>query len=252
VKKLISMSWLAFYGLIALCVGKIILKYALAAGKRRHIQDVERGAHGFDCWFQNYEVVACKGNYMQYWKYCKERPDLPAGYENETEWHAVWKSLVKDEFCEVVSGNNNEHRADIRTPKVVIEIQNSGISFDVVKERVNFYHNLTNARVIWIVNAYAAMRKGYIRTEYLSKNISKVTWKYPKKWARDISGWEKTEVYLDVTPRKENMLKIWLHDGELYGRWVRKQEFYENYLRAYSEQTDSFAEIFKSLNAYDY
>lgn len=48
------------------------------------------------------------------------------------------------------------------------------------------------------------------------------------------------------------MLKIWLHDGELYGRWVRKQEFYENYLRAYSEQTDSFAEIFKSLNAYDY
>ncbi len=33
------------------------MKYALVDGKRRHIQDVERGTHGFDCWFQDYEVV---------------------------------------------------------------------------------------------------------------------------------------------------------------------------------------------------
>lgn len=228
------------------------LKYALVNGEKRHIRDVPRGAHGYDCWFQKYEVIACKGNYMQYWKYCNERPQLPDGYENETDWHAAWKSLVHDEYCEVVCGDNNEHRADIRTPEVVIEIQNSGISFDAVKDRVNFYHNLTNRRVIWIVNAYASMRKGFIHTDYITRNKCRVIWKYPKKWARDISNWANTEVYLDVTPRKENMLKIWLHNGELYGRWVRKQDFYDEYLRKYSDQTENFANIFSSLRASDY
>lgn len=134
------------------------MKYALVNGKKTNIKDVDRGTIGNDCWFQDYQVKACKGHYMQYWKYDGEKPNFPIGYENETDWHEAGKIVVKDEYREVVCGENREHRADIYTKKNVIEIQYSSISFDAVRGRVNFYKELTGNRVVWIVNAYSARK----------------------------------------------------------------------------------------------
>ena len=93
------------------------MKYAIVNGVKTNIRDVEKGTIGFDCWYRDYQVKACKGHYMQYWKYTDQKPVLPEGYENETEWHECWKKLVNDECCEAICGGSNEHRADILTDK---------------------------------------------------------------------------------------------------------------------------------------
>lgn len=124
------------------------MKFALVNGVKTHIKDISRGMLGADCWHTNYAVIVCKGKYRQYWKYLDTHPPLKAGYENETEWHAAWKSAIKDDFCEVVMGDNNEHRADIYTLNHVIELQYSSIDIRDVIERNKFYNNITDNRVI--------------------------------------------------------------------------------------------------------
>lgn len=201
------------------------MKYALVNKKKTHIRDVERGALGYDCWFPTYDVKACKGHYMQYWKYVDEKPVLPDGYENETDWHSAWKDSLKDEYVEVICGENNEHRADIKTPDYVIEIQKSSISFDAAKERSIFYSKLNeDARMVWVVNVYAACSKKYISTKYINNKLL-VDWKYKKKWAVDISGLKSTHVYLDLSPKSDKMLRIWKHDDSIYGKWESKKVF---------------------------
>ena len=229
------------------------MKYALVNNKKTHIKDVERGTMGLDCWLSTCVVKACKGHYMEYWKYDGEKPELPEGYENETEWHNAWKDSLKDDYVEVICGDNNEHRADIKTPDYVIEIQNSPISFDAAKERSFFYSKLNkDTRMVWVVNAYAACSKRNIKTEP-KENKLLVHWKYKKKWAVDISELKSTHVYLDLSPKSDKMLRIWKHDGLIYGKWETKKIFYDKFLAAYSEESyECFIKKFEALNAADY
>lgn len=231
------------------------MKYALVEGKKTHIKDAVRGQIGLDCWHKEYQVKACKGHYMQYWKYTDAKPSLPEGYENETEWHAAWKSSIFDECCEVVCGPESEHRADIKTDDYVIELQYSSISYDAVKERTKFYKDITNKRVIWIVNAFAAERKGYILRELDSASKGTrfiVKWKYQKKWVVDICGSKDTSVFLDISPTAKNLIFLWKHDDILYGEWMSKEEFYNAYLKNVSKGYDCFSKALKSVNKYDY
>lgn len=227
--------------------------YSYVDGKKKHIREVERGTKGVDCWYKQYETIACKGHFMQYWKYVDERPILPEGYENETEWHALWKSTVKKEYCEVICGDNRQHRADIKTDEVVIEIQKSSISYEAAKQRVDFYNNITNHRVIWIVNVFYPVKQGNIKIE---KNDGKfvANWKYEKKWVRELLKFnsQKVSVYLDMTPKKDTMLKIWVHDNKIYGKWYRKSDFYDEYLKKYSNDCEDFSSRFNGLKSIDY
>lgn len=228
------------------------MKYALVYNKKTHIKNVEKGTIGFDCWYKDYPVKACKGHYMQYWKYVDNKPNLPEGYENETEWHECWKMLVKDEFCEVVCGNNNEHRADILTDKEAIEIQYSSISFKAAYERTIFYHNLKGRRTIWIVNAYKSCMDRRIEAKKNRNNEIIVDWKRAKRWAVDISYYTTSDVYLDLSPKSDKLLKIWKHNEVLYGKWIKKHEFFNKHLKDYSEGIDDFNKVFANLNPRDY
>ncbi|MCH5148151.1 MAG: hypothetical protein J1G05_02140 [Clostridiales bacterium] len=229
------------------------MRFALQNGKKVHIKDAVKGSLGQDCWFKNYTLKACKGDYLQYWRYVDDCPVLPKGYENETEWHIVWKSLVKDEYCEVISGFNNEHRADIKTPEYVIELQYSSISLTDAIERTEFYNALTGTRVIWIVNCYGASRKKHLEIgTKKDKNQWELYWKYPKKWAIDILRKNNTKVYLDISPNKNTMLRIWLHEGKLFCSWKNKQTFYNKYLKAYSDNAVDINTVFANLNIKDY
>lgn len=226
------------------------MKYALVHGEKTHIKDAERGLIGNDCWFPEYEVKACKGHYMQYWKYSEERPHLPEGYENETEWHAAWKHAVQDDFCEVVCGENHEHRADIRTQEFVIELQNSSISYDAAVARCKFYCELTGHRVVWVINAYDAWKKKNLRVIKDKINQSEnllVTWKYPKKWAVDICRLKSTTVLLDINPTAFSLLLLWKHDQQLYGKWIRKEHFYDTYLRNVGTGREDFLSAIKNI-----
>ena len=127
--------------------------FAYVNEKKVHIDDVEKGTMGIDI-LTRLKVKACKGHYRQYWKYVGGKPNLPRGYENETEWHNAWKRCIQDEYVEVICGEHNEHRASIKTEKYVIEPILGAADYDVIKERIDFYNKLTKKRVIFIVNAY--------------------------------------------------------------------------------------------------
>lgn len=227
------------------------MKYALVNGRKTHIRDVERGTLGYDCWFRTYEVKACKGHYMQYWKYTEDKPVLPIGYENETEWHAAWKAAIKDDFCEVICGDNQEHRADIKTPKQVIELQYSGIPFEEVQRRNKFYTELTGSRIIWVVNTYKAWKNKRIVTT-LSKDGRKgellVQWSYPKRWVVDICESKSTTVLLDISPTANNLLQLWKHKNQLYGKWTKKEDFFCRYLKDIATCKADFLEAIKNVD----
>lgn len=232
------------------------MKFALVNGKRTHINDVPKGTIGYDCWFNEYKVKACKGHYMQYWKYADSHPVLPKGYENETEWHQCWKSVIKDEYCEVVCGENKEHRADILTNDYTIEIQYSPIEYETALERTKFYFELKGNRTIWIVNAYKPYANNYIITELDKEDKERkrffIKWKYPKKWAVDISHLKNANVFLDISPTARNLILLWKHKNILYGQWVLKNKFFSDYLKSYSNCINNFEDVFKNLNLKDY
>lgn len=230
------------------------MRYAIQNGKKVHIKDAEKGSIGQDCWLKDFKLKACKGDYLQYWKYVDERPILPRGYENETEWHIAWKSLVKDEYCEVICGVNNEHRADIKTLECVIELQYSHISLADAKERTKFYKELTGNRIIWIINCYGPCVKGYIKVgkQVKGKNYYEFEWKRQIKWVVDISELKDTHVYLDISINKKSMLRIWRHENKLYCFWEDKQKFYNTYLKSISNDETDIKSAFENLKISDY
>jgi len=177
------------------------MKYAKFNNEKTHAKNVKSGDIGYDLWFEDYQVIACVGKYRQYWKYMGEKPQLPSGYEPETEWYAAWKYVIKDEYCEVICGENREHRADIKANEYVIEIQRSPIDGYAVIERNNFYKELTNNRVIWVVNVEEAWKGKRLKTDKLIKNkygtSFSIIWSYAWKWVQEISITTDTELYLD-------------------------------------------------------
>ncbi len=232
------------------------MKYAKYNGEKTHAKDVKSGDIGYDLWFDSYQVVACVGKYRQYWKYIGEKPQLPNGYEPETEWHAAWKYAIRDEYCEVICGENKEHRADIKTDECVIEIQKSSIDGYAVVERNNFYKKLTNSRVVWVVNVEEAWKNKRLKTDKLIKNefgnSFSIIWSYAWKWVQEISKTTDTELYLDFNAENDKLIKMWTHKGGLYGSWISKQMFFEKYLShvakdEFFNNKESFLRVFKNI-----
>lgn len=63
-------------------------------------------------------------------------------WEPETEWHRRWKERFPEVYQEVTVG---PHRADVKTDRLVIELQHSPISPEVIRAREEFY-----GEMIWI------------------------------------------------------------------------------------------------------
>ena len=234
------------------------MKYANFNGVRTHAKNVQSGTIGTDLWFNTYQVVAYVGKYRQYWKYLGEKPQLPNGYEPETEWHSAWKSAIKDEACEVICGDNREHRADIKTDKYVIEIQRSPIDGWAVVERNNFYSNLTGARLIWIVNVEKPWKEK--RISILKDLTSKdgrliIEWKHKWKWVHEMAVTTATYLFLDFNPRNDKMIMMWdrkdVKTGKYvsYGKWVHKKVFFQNYLMPVAKE-DFVTDIEKFLKCF--
>ena len=156
---------------------------------------------------------------------------MPEGYEFETEWHYNWKIPIKDDFCEVVCGENNEHRADIIGNKeIVIEIQNSPIDIRIVRERTNFYKNLSNKRVIWLVNAcdYWNTRLK-VQFDKREGNIYPIEWKPVRQWVIEIAKTTNSNLFLDYNSQSDKLLQMWIHDKKLKGMFVTKIDFFKRY-----------------------
>lgn len=219
---------------------EVQMKYALVNGKRKHAREVESGTIGADIWFPDYEVKACVGEYLQYWVYTTEKPNLPPGYEPETKWHASWKELVNDEFTEVVCGDNYEHRADILAGRHVVEIQKSRIDIRDARERVAFYRSMfPDSRVIWVIDVQESWSSGRLsRGEYDKelKNIFELIWgkNSRHKWMVDIARTPETHVFFEFNCSSDKLIKVWVNQGKLCGSWKQKTAFFNDYLSNYS------------------
>lgn len=76
------------------------------------------------------------------WHWAHLGGDCDPWSEPETRWHLNWKNLFPENWQEVVM---HPHRADVKTPRYVIELQHSSISSEEIREREAFYD-----RMIWI------------------------------------------------------------------------------------------------------
>ena len=210
---------------------------ALVNGQRLRAEQAGSGAIGI-CPWTGLEVRAKVGEIRQYWAYIGGQPELPEGYEIETEWHYNWKFPIHDDFCEVVCGENNEHRADIIGNKeTVVEIQNSPIDIRIVRERTNFYNNLSNKRVIWLVNAsdywQTRLKVRFDKGKFdkrIGNNIYPIEWKPVRRWVVEIAKTPNSNLYLDYNSKADKLLQMWVYDKQLKGMFITKVNFFKRYL----------------------
>ena len=184
------------------------------------------------CPWTGLEVKAHVGHIRQYWAYHGEKPNFERGYEPESEWHITWKAPIKDEYCEVVFGENNEHRADILgSNNTVIEIQKSIIDIRDSRERVEFYRNETNRRVIWIVDIQEFWNKRFFLEKSKTFATFNVKWKPKRTWLWDLASTTDTNLYLEFNQSNDKLLHVWIHKGEMYAKYFKKSDFFDSYMK---------------------
>jgi hypothetical protein len=206
-------------------------------GEKVRAEIAGSGAIG-QCPFMGNEVRANVGELRQYWSYIGGAPEFPPGYENETPWHAAWKTPIQDEFCEVIFGQNNEHRADIvGNNNVVIELQHSPIDIREVRERIRFYNENTNRRVIWIVDARAYWKKT-LNLDFQNRNGVNypVLWKRKRQWVYHIAQNDESILFIDYNHKSDKLVQMWVHQQKLYGRFVSKRNFFLDNMNRVSKQ----------------
>jgi hypothetical protein len=90
------------------------------------------------------EVVPKCGEIVS-WHWAHKARDCDSWGEPESEWHMGWKDRFPPSWQEVTMG---PHRADVLTPRGVVEFQRSAISGAEIREREQFY-----GKMIWVVDA---------------------------------------------------------------------------------------------------
>lgn len=223
----------------------LIAKYN---NQRMRAENAGSGAVG-QCPWTDMPVKAKVGEIRQFWAY-QGGYTPPEGYENETEWHYNWKYPIQDEFCEVVCGENREHRADvIGNSNTVIEIQKSPIDIRIVRERIEFYKKLSNKRVIWVVDASDYWNKR-LKPDFEKRegNIYPIIWKSSRQWVKEIAKTLDTNLFLDYNCKSDKLLQMWVFNGQLKGSFIYKTEFYkryyfENLKMEYKENIESILKI---------
>jgi len=206
---------------------------ALHNGQRKRAEFAGSGARG-KCPWTGLETKAHVGEIRQYWAYVGGAPQFVNGYEPESEWHISWKWPIQDAFCEVIFGDNNEHRADILgSDNTVIEIQHSKIDIRHSRERSRFYKEQTDRRVVWVVDIQEFWQKRFFLSEKPdSKGYYKVTWKPRRSWLLELAITLDTNLYLEFNQRSDKLLHAWVYEGEMYARFVTKENFFLRYLDA--------------------
>ena len=170
------------------------------------------------------EQVIPKCGEIKIWHWShKANADCDSFGEPESEWHLNWKNnfnkecqevIIKkcvSEYCYDKKYNHNhttddhgdctdcifiKHRADIKLDNgLIIELQNSHLSSDKIKEREEFYGNM-----IWILNGQTICSSLGLKKEK-GNGIRTFRWKHPPKswWVANkpiIVDWDKENVFI--------------------------------------------------------
>jgi competence CoiA-like predicted nuclease len=134
--------------------------------------------------------------------------------ENESEWHRDWKERFPEENREVIISKKGDiHFADVKTDDgLVIEFQNSTISFENIVEREKFYD-----RMVWVFNCQKSADRIEVKENFIE-------WWNPR---RDFSKCRK-DVYLDlgnslflvsdICKDIENNIPVWVIGGDFHNK----------------------------------
>ena len=113
--------------------------------------------------------------------------------EGESDWHLGWKKKVDRCSCEIKMGN---HFADIIVNDVVIELQNSSISPEIVREREDFYGDM-----IWLFNGHKFAKNLKLKER---ENYCAFIWKWFPKTLLEC----KKSIYMDMGDKIFHIRKI--------------------------------------------
>ena len=204
---------------------------ALYNNQRIRAEGAASGSIGV-CPWTKLDVKAHVGLLRQYWVYVGGAPKFQNGYEPESDWHISWKATLQDQYCEVVIGQNNEHRADILgSDNTVIEIQRSVIDIRESRYRIDFYKNVTGRRVIWVVDIQEFWRKRFFISDKPNSNgFYTVSWKPKRTWLWDIAATPDTNLFLEFNQSSDRLLQAWIHQGVMFVKFVSKREFFMRYM----------------------
>lgn len=116
----------------------------------------------------NGEVIArCGFINVWHWAHASDA-DCDPWSEGESEWHRAWKRRFPRRWREFIM---HPHRADVKAPQGVIELQASSISVDEIVAREAFY-----GEMVWLLDARVFNLKIRDRGGYVT-----FRWKHPRK-----------------------------------------------------------------------
>lgn len=112
------------------------------------------------------DVIAKCGEHVA-WHWAHVAKECDPWSEPESEWHRRWKSMFPTDWQEKTLG---PHRADVVTPKGVIEFQRSSISSEEIREREAFYGHM-----IWVIDANRFQLE--LESSFQERSFAKWLWK---------------------------------------------------------------------------
>jgi competence protein CoiA len=122
------------------------MKYALINGDK---SEATKGAKGF-CSSCGAELIAkCGEVKVNHWAH-KGGRNCDPWWENETDWHRLWKGNFPVDWQEVIhfDGSGEKHIADVKTQtEYVLEFQHSFLNPEERNSRNTFY-----SKLVWIVD----------------------------------------------------------------------------------------------------
>ena len=110
------------------------------------------------------------------WHWAHIAADCDSWAEPDSSWHREWQGRFPEHMREVRWA---DHRADVLTPRGVVEIQHSNLSPAEIDERERVY-----GRMVWIwdaTEAYAAGRIDLRRKDGRPDNWRSFRWKHARK-----------------------------------------------------------------------
>ena len=185
------------------------MKYALVNGDRKEATPKGRGV----CQFCESETIAKCGKFKKHHWAHKSLKECDRWWENETEWHRLWKDEFPKDWQEIVHIDKitrEKHIADVKTAHGwVVEFQHSLLALDEVGAREKFYGNM-----IWIVDGLRNLQDRICFELGIRDQIEDSTWGF--EWAgrgKIFQRWAETTkpVFLDFRSKYTDGTPILWH-----------------------------------------
>jgi competence CoiA-like predicted nuclease len=160
-----------------------------------------------------HDVVIAKCGTLVTWHWAHKAFDCDPWYEPESQWHLDWKSKFPAHFQEVVVGC---HRADIKTSRLVVELQASCISPEEIYEREHFY-----SAMLWLLKGEDFAKNMSLRPK---ERYTTFRWKWPRR-----SWWNASKpIIVDFLPRGLFWLRKVYPNVPCggWGTWLTEQAFF--------------------------